>query len=171
MTVFRDLLKQLSGLSADELALKFPAPFLVFLDWPEEGDEEDTDLKAIATGSYQSPKVNADPGGYPAPGAQVFRVAKDAASTNPFATMITLGRARNNDIVVPAEGVSNFHAYFSQGADGWTVSDAKSRNGTFHGDLPVATATPLGDDELLRVAWFRCRFLTPEGMHALITRG
>lgn len=54
------------------------------------------------------------------------------ASANAFGMMITVGRTPNNDVVMPYEAVSKFHAYFSQGPDGaWTLTDAKSMNGTY----------------------------------------
>lgn len=55
-----------------------------------------------------------------------------------FPSMITVGRARNNDIVVPDALVSKFHAFFRQGDDGeWSLSDAGSANGTRLGDLEL----------------------------------
>jgi len=50
--------------------------------------------------------------------------------TNPFA-MITVGRAPNNDIVLPYEEISKFHAFFVNRGRGWLLADAQSRNGTF----------------------------------------
>ena len=44
--------------------------------------------------------------------------------------MVTLGRARNNDIVIDEGSVSKFHATFTKDADGrWALTD-KSSNGT-----------------------------------------
>jgi hypothetical protein len=53
-------------------------------------------------------------------------------SANAFGMMITVGRTSNNDVVLPYEAISKFHAYFSQLPDGsWSLTDAKSMNGTF----------------------------------------
>src|SRR5262245_56857544 len=55
-----------------------------------------------------------------------------------FPSMITVGRARNNDIVVSDALVSKFHAFFRQLEDGdWGVADAGSANGTMLGDLDL----------------------------------
>lgn len=55
-----------------------------------------------------------------------------------FPSMITVGRARNNDIVVPDALVSKFHAYFRQLDDGeWGLADAGSANGTKLGELEL----------------------------------
>lgn len=60
----------------------------------------------------------------------VFRLLKQAA--NPFKSWVTVGRARNNDIVLPVPSISKLHAYFSRPHEGgpWTVTDSGSRNGT-----------------------------------------
>lgn len=54
---------------------------------------------------------------------------KKRPGANAF-TMITVGRAKNNDIVIPASMVSKFHAYFLKTPGGVTVTDAGSSNGT-----------------------------------------
>ena len=56
-----------------------------------------------------------------------------------FPSMITVGRARNNDIVVPDALVSKFHAFFRQLDDGeWGLADAGSANGTKLGEVELA---------------------------------
>jgi len=45
--------------------------------------------------------------------------------------LITLGRADDNDVVVPDVSISRFHAFVKQGANGrWLMQDAGSTNGT-----------------------------------------
>ena len=48
-----------------------------------------------------------------------------------FPSMITVGRTDNNDLVVPDEQISKFHAYFRLVGGRIEVADAGSRNGTF----------------------------------------
>lgn len=51
---------------------------------------------------------------------------------NPFGALITLGRAKNNDIIVDHPTVSKVHVIFTQTGKGeWSVSDERSSNGTF----------------------------------------
>lgn len=65
-----------------------------------------------------------------------------------FPSMITIGRAKNNDIVVPDALVSKFHAFFRQLDDGeWGLADAGSANGTRLGD---AELPPKGQPERVR---------------------
>lgn len=73
-------------------------------------------------------------------------VAKRPGAQNAFAMMITVGRAANNDIVIPDQRVSKFHAYFREEGGRWLLCDANSRNGTLidgeaapqQGGAPVA---------------------------------
>jgi hypothetical protein len=45
--------------------------------------------------------------------------------------LITLGRASENDMVVPDVSISRFHAFVKEGANGeWLIHDAGSTNGT-----------------------------------------
>ena len=65
-----------------------------------------------------------------------------------FPSMITVGRARNNDVVVPDALVSKFHAFFRRLDDGeWALADAGSANGTKVGE---AELTPKGQPEKVR---------------------
>ena len=52
---------------------------------------------------------------------------------NPFTNMITIGRAKNNDIIISATDMSKFHAYLSQdpSTGNWTLTDSGSTNGSY----------------------------------------
>ena len=60
----------------------------------------------------------------------------------------TVGRHRNNDIVVSDPKVSSFHARLDRSADGFTVVDLKSRNGSFINGKRVETGPLSNGDEL-----------------------
>ena len=67
-----------------------------------------------------------------APGTthSIARVRKREGA-NAFGIMVTIGRAKNNDIELLAPDVSKFHAYLMQGPDGsWSITDAGSTYGT-----------------------------------------
>jgi pSer/pThr/pTyr-binding forkhead associated (FHA) protein len=74
---------------------------------------------------------------------QVYEVIK--SNRNIFANGITVGRAPNNDVVVPLASVSKFHAWLKQEGTTYTVYDARSRFGTFVG---ASRAAPEGDKGL-----------------------
>lgn len=82
--------------------------------------------------------------------ADVLFVVK--SSRNPFTGMITLGRASNNDLILPTPTISKFHASFAPGPAGWRLTDRRAVNGTWVNGLRVeAGATvALGDDAWLR---------------------
>jgi hypothetical protein len=69
-------------------------------------------------------------------------------SIETFPSMITVGRARNNDIVVPEALVSKFHAFFRPLDGGWSLADAGSVNGTFIEDKKLP---PKGAPEAVAV--------------------
>lgn len=60
----------------------------------------------------------------------------------------TLGRHRNNDIVVSDPKVSSFHARLDRGSDGFTFVDLKSRNGSYVNGRRSTTALLKTGDEI-----------------------
>lgn len=72
---------------------------------------------------------------------------------NPFDCFITIGRAKNNDIIVKDIEVSKVHAFFEKDQEGrWSVRDNKSTNGTFVNNLriPTGTKTDLRSSDALK---------------------
>lgn len=66
---------------------------------------------------------------------RVFPVARTERSLFPF---VTLGRTKNNDIVLPEVTVSRFHAFFKRSDDGRMIlQDAGSTNGSAVNGKPV----------------------------------
>jgi hypothetical protein len=66
----------------------------------------------------------------------------------------TLGRHRNNDIVVGDPKVSSFHARIDRSGEGFTVQDLGSRNGTFVNGRRI-TSVALEDGNELRLGTAR----------------
>jgi hypothetical protein len=65
----------------------------------------------------------------------------------------TLGRHRNNDIVISDPKVSSFHARIDRSAEGFTLNDLKSRNGTFLNGKRIETGVlQMGDEVRLGTA-------------------
>jgi hypothetical protein len=75
---------------------------------------------------------------------------KDGAETSFPLTRdtYTLGRHRNNDIVVSDPKVSSFHARLDRGPEGFTFVDLKSRNGSYVNSRRSATALLATGDEI-----------------------
>jgi hypothetical protein len=60
----------------------------------------------------------------------------------------TLGRHRNNDIVISDPKVSSFHARVDRGAEGFVLVDLKSRNGSFVNSKRVENQLLVNGDEI-----------------------
>ncbi|MFH0899781.1 MAG: FHA domain-containing protein [Pseudomonadota bacterium] len=70
---------------------------------------------------------------------------------SPVGGFISVGRTRNNDVVLADESVSRFHALIVSGDDGqFSVSDAGSTNGTYVDDKEIPSARESAKRELLR---------------------
>lgn len=82
--------------------------------------------------------------------ARVCKVGKREG--NVFRDMISVGRAKNNDIVLPYTSVSKFHAFFrKRGAGPYALSDAKSTNRTLVNgeELKPERARDLSDGDIV----------------------
>jgi len=67
---------------------------------------------------------------------------KRTGVSKPFEDRVSVGRARNNDIVLRDESVSKFHAWFERNDEGvFYIVDADSTNSTLLNGKPV-TRTP-----------------------------
>jgi hypothetical protein len=59
-----------------------------------------------------------------------------------FPDKITIGRTPNNDVVIPDDGISKFHAYIAASASRWRIVDAGSSNGTRVSDRATEALDP-----------------------------
>lgn len=134
MKLLGELASEVRGLSLAAYKAKFPAPALLLqaatlassekIDTPTEGDDGGITMKSKAVDPIQlaaqaATDVNA---------ALVFFLAK--SGRNPFSSMITIGRARNNDVLIESGLVSKLHAYVLTRPDGLFIFDQGSTNGT-----------------------------------------
>jgi hypothetical protein len=95
----------------------------------------------------------------------------EKSARNPFGGLITLGRARNNDLVLSVPSVSKLHAIFTHPDERWLLADDDSVNGTFlNGSrLPAKEKTPVGDGDSLRFGPdVQCRLFLPESLLGLL---
>src|SRR4029079_13415094 len=60
----------------------------------------------------------------------------------------TVGRHRNNDIVISDPKVSSFHARLDRSADGYALVDLKSRNGSYVNGKRLETSVLKTGDEV-----------------------
>ena len=90
---------------------------------------------------------------------------------NPYTSMITLGRARNNDVPITDISVSKLHAWVRRGDSGlfnsgdFSITDAGSRNGTFVNGVAVSREPhPLPIGARLRLGLVEFWFVDSAGL-------
>jgi hypothetical protein len=79
----------------------------------------------------------AEPMRGPLPSSELRVYAVRNTGRSPYPRIITVGRTRNNDVVLPDIVISKFHAFFKEEDHTFFLSDADSRNGTFVDGKPV----------------------------------
>ena len=94
---------------------------------------------------------------------------KKRAGANAFGMMVTIGRAKNNDIQILAPQVSKFHAYVMFGPEGQaSLTDAGSTCGTRVGERTLAANSdrvPLQDGDVIHLGDVQLTFFTPAEFH------
>lgn len=116
---------------------------------------------AVAEATPPSGSSTADP--------EVIFVSK--TNRNPFKQMITVGRSKNNDIILDDKAVSKVHGYFVRTDFRWWIHDQPSTNGTFLDESRVgASGIPISDGSKIsfgpRLVF---SFYSARGLHQLIT--
>ncbi len=92
---------------------------------------------------------------------QIYAVI--ARPETPFAHLVSVGRAANNDIVLSYEGVSKLHAVFTRhGERDWQVSDSDSQAGTTIDGTPIRPGEkqPVADGAVVAFGPARLTFLS-----------
>lgn len=93
---------------------------------------------------------------------------------NPFTSMITIGRARNNDVVVEHESVARMHAWIRRAADtvdgtSATLTDGGSAGETSVDGSPVHAATvPLELGARIRLGQAELLYVEARRLHAIL---
>jgi hypothetical protein len=105
------------------------------------------------------------------PGNPMLLPVRKTAGANDFATMVTLGRAPGNDIVIPDARVSRLQAFFRQDRGWWALGDVCSTNGTTVDGKRVTREhlAMLSSGARIRLAdVLEVQFLDPEGLFRLL---
>jgi hypothetical protein len=95
-----------------------------------------------------------------------FLLKVEKSDRNPWSSWVSVGRARNNDVVLRHLSVSKMHAQFfvRPGADGnadYMIADAKSAKGTFVNGRKQGSSdpTPVKSGDQVRFGEINCEFL------------
>ncbi len=161
MIPFEELAKTTHETDAQSFAAREPDPFVVVAVDPRRVTLEpafqtlEASEKDLLTGRLSR---------------YVVRVKKREGS-NVFTSMITIGRATNNDVVVPIALVSKFHAFIRPTPTGWTIHDGSGKNGVLvngevvprGGSLPIQSGATIGLGKAIALT-----FLAPRDLFALL---
>lgn len=119
----------------------------------------------------QGDSLDADPAAAAAYLTLVGHVFK--RPNNPFPHMISVGRASNNDLVIPLGTISKLQAYFLGEGESWSITDWHSTNGTrLNGKrLPPREPVPLESGAALSFGKeFWAHFFLPADLQRELTR-
>jgi hypothetical protein len=138
---FKDLLRR-AGTEEDFLR-RYPHPALLLEPFSESStssmiDTPDPDAQTPSEATWLDLKdVLAPPPELVHPKATAVWLVK--SNRNPFAGMITIGRARNNDVILQHPAISKMHAILHQQGRDWLIEDRSSTNGTFLNESKLAS--------------------------------
>jgi hypothetical protein len=161
---------RMGGRTREDFLAEVKVPILVQLTEPE-GASAKSESSVPRFGTMSMNKENLV---FAEAGIYVFPLRKQA--TNAFGMMVTVGRAANNDIVFPYDGISKFHAYFSNLGGSWVLVDAKSTNGTFlegrrlNPDAKEKIDTSRPTTEVSFSSSINCRLYSPEAFFDLMAQ-
>ncbi len=158
-------------------ALVFPATLRIVLGEflnDDGGTEDATELVATTKLALLKPKrVDTDPASVPL-GRDIGDVVvflKKRSTWAPFSDVFTVGRASNQDVCLPLESVSKFHACFTGSPNGWRVTDQRATNGTFVDAKQLPPGGSAWLHEGTTVAFgpeATARFFTPKGLYVVL---
>lgn len=190
-----ELARASSALGEEAFVRAYPDPALVMLDpgGPKGMSPFDTSSGVLASQALGRSPV--DPGATdafpafddelaaltPAGGGTVPAAAEHSGSSrvvfvakgqaNPFAQMITVGRAGNNDLCFSLSTVSKVHAYFDRAGEAWRITDQKSTNGTYVDERRLAPGGSMPLPDAARIGFgpdVRAKFFTPRALYGFL---
>lgn len=119
-------------LGKEEFVARFPHFFLIFHE--DKGNISPVQFSTQIVPRQQQQKR-------PAGVLRVLPLVK--APTNPYSDRISIGRARNCDVVLRDPSVSKLHAHIRREPNGsWVIIDLDSHNGTAVTNVPILPSRP-----------------------------
>jgi len=156
------------GLTEEEFLARVRCPVLLVPPYAvASNDPADT---PFLTNAFSPEALSGNMGG----GRLLIAPVRKRGESNAFSSMVTLGRAANNDLVLSNSNVSKFHAYLRQMGEKWMLSDANSRNGTeLDGKrIPAERPFPLRSGARIRLATLvTLQFLLPADLYRRLQDG
>lgn len=150
--------------TADAFVARFPHLFLVFREVAQGG---------ITPFNFRTEIAESSPSGAPSLRGVLRVVPLVKSPDNPYSDRVSLGRARNCDIVLRDASVSKLHAHVRCEPDGsWVLIDLDSQNGTSVGDAKVLPSqpVPLRANDLLTLGTVTVRVLDASLVRTMLLR-
>lgn len=117
------LSEEFSALGEEGFRRRYECAFLVMQHGPPSGDDW-IDLNTSEASMPRPKEVGASRAG-------IRTIALRKSKRNSFGNKITVGRARNNDVIIRAPKISKLHSSFHpDGQGGYRLQDMGSLNGT-----------------------------------------
>src|SRR6187397_2054064 len=73
-------------------------------------------------------------------------------------TNFFVGRARENDLTLPSDSLSRFHAQINQKNNSFSIQDRGSLNGVYLNGIRIVEETPLNDGDIIGFGEIHVRF-------------
>ncbi len=122
-----------SKLTSDEFAARFPHLFLLFYET----------VDPVGASSFATQVVSKDQN-RKKPTSELRVIPLVKAPANPYSDRISVGRARNCDVVLRNPSVSKLHAHIRREPNGsWVLIDVNSHNGTSIDGVRVLPSQPV----------------------------
>ena len=127
-----ELTALVNQLGRDEFVERFPHLFLLFHE-----EKDGISPVQFSTQVVSRKEALRRPAGV----LRVLSIVK--APTNPYSDRISVGRARNCDVVLRNPSVSKLHAHVRREPNGtWVIIDLDSHNGTAVSNVPILPSRP-----------------------------
>ena len=152
-----------SEMSKEDFAARFPHLFLVFHEDPSGISPLQFSTQVVSKRDAASRQK----GGV----LRVLPVVK--APGNPYSDRISVGRARNCDVVLRDPSVSKLHAHVRKEPNGtWVIIDLDSHNGTAVASVPILPSRPetIRSGDLITLGGVTVRVVDASYLHGLLAR-
>ena len=147
----------------EEFAARFPHLFLVFHEEPSGISPLQFSTQVVSKREAAARKNSGV--------LRVLSVVK--APQNPYSDRISVGRARNCDVVLRDPSVSKLHAHVRKEPNGtWVIIDLDSHNGTAVAGVPILPSRPenLRSGDLVTFGGVTVRVVDAAYLHGLLAK-
>jgi hypothetical protein len=159
---FSELASEYRRLGKEKFRRTYGHPFLVMKKMPET-DSDWLDLKTEESLVTRPKNKNGEP-------SERSAIPLKKTRRNAYKSKITVGRARNNDIVLRASKISKVHAAFIPVENGYELVDMGSANGTVLNDVRISRnePVPLKSGDRINLWRYEFEFHEPDSFTRMI---